>query len=473
MNYFIFLIFLISLFSNCFNFELSQERIKKLDEIINSHMKLAKLKTVGFIITNSNDTIYQNIYGEIDKVTTKSPFILGSVSKSFTALAFLHLNISLNQTIDKYDLKDYIKEEDAKDITISELLNHSSGLDSFSSNRLYKKGYFNYSNYGFALLGKIIEKESKKKYEDYMSETIFNPLKMVNTHASYHPDIIDSYDFFLGFRTKYRSIESEIGDGFYIPAGFISSSIEDMGNYLRFYLNKSDECQKYVKQMTEGNLSIEYNLNYGMGLVIQKKNGQIIYNHDGATNSFLSKLFIYPELDIGFFIVTNTRDSLCSRPSQDFFKEIENYLIYDSIDGLDNSSFFFNHFTYNIIFLFIISIPLTYLIITIIRKIKLKKYSWFIGTKGKIIFGFDLFILIIAPIIFIIIFYTVNPTIKMVIDMVKDLKFIIFAPSSILFFIFIIKLGYFFVYNKFFEKYDLSNKNNENMDDLDYINVDE
>ena len=139
MNYFIFLIFLISLFSNCFNFELSQERIKKLDEIINSHMKLAKLKTVGFIITNSDDTIYQNIYGEIDKVTTKSPFILGSVSKSFTALAFLHLNISLNQTIDKYDLKDYIKEEDAKDITISELLNHSSGLDSFSSNRLYKK----------------------------------------------------------------------------------------------------------------------------------------------------------------------------------------------------------------------------------------------------------------------------------------------------------------------------------------------
>jgi len=85
----------------------------------------------------------------------------------------------------------------------------------------------------------------------------------------------------------------------------------------------------------------------------------------------------------------------------------------------------------------------------------------------------DLFILIIAPIIFIIIFYTVNPTIKMVIDMIKDLKFIIFAPSSILFFIFIIKLGYFFAYNKFFEKYNLSNKNIENMDDLDYINVNE
>ena len=472
MNYFIFLIFLISLFINSINYELSQDRIKKLDEIINSLMKLAKLKTVGFIITNSTNTIYQNIYGEIDKVTTKSPFILGSVSKSFTALGLLNLNISLNQTLNKYDLNDYINEKDAKDITISELLNHSSGLDSFSSHRIYNKGYFNYSNYGFALLGKIIEKESNKKYEDYMSETIFKPLKMINTHASYHPDIIDSYDFFLGFRTKYRNIESEIGDGFYVPAGFISSSVEDMGNYLRFYLNKSEENQKYVKQMTETNFSVGYNLNYGMGMIIQKKNGQTIYHHNGDTNSFSSKLVIYPELDIGFFIVTNTRDSLCLGPREEFFEAIENYLILDSFDGFDNSSFFFNHFTYDIIFLFIIAIPLTYLIITIIRKIKLKKYSWFIGIKGKIIFGFDLFILVIAPIVFIIIFYTVNPTIKMAIDMIRDLKFIIFAPSSILFFIFLIKLGYFFAYNKLFNKYDLSNGNIENTD-LDYIGVEE
>ena len=472
MNYFIFLIFLISLFINSINYELSLDRIKKLDEIINYLMKQAKLKTVGFIITNSNNTIYQNIYGDIDKVTTKSPFILGSVSKSFTALGLLNLNISLNQTLNNYDLNDYINEKDAKDITISELLNHSSGLDSFSSHCIYNKGYFNYSNYGFALLGKIIEKESNKKYEDYMSETIFKPLKMINTHASYHRDIIDSYDFFLGFRTKYRNIESEIGDGFYVPAGYISSSVEDMGNYLRFYLNKSEENQKYVKQMTEGNFSVGYNINYGMGMVIQKKNGQTIYHHDGSTSSFLSKLVIYPELDIGFFIVTNTRDSLCLGPSEEFFKAIENYLIYDSFDGFDNSSFFFNHFTYDIIFLFIISIPLSYLIITIIRKIKLKKYSWFIGIKGKIIFGFDLFILVIAPIVFIIIFYTVNPTIKIAIDMIRDLKFIIFAPSSILFFIFLIKLGYFFAYNKLFNKYDLNKRNIENMD-LDYIGVEE
>ena len=60
----------------------------------------------------------------------------------------------------------------------------------------------------------------------------------------------------------------------------------------------------------------------------------------------------------------------------------------------------------------------------------------------------------------------------MAIDMIRDLKFIIFAPSSILFFIFLIKLGYFFTYNKLFNKYDLSNRNIDNMD-LDYIGVEE
>ena len=367
----------LSLFINIFGYELSSNRIKILDSTINSLMDLAKLKTVGLIITNSNKTIYQNIYGETDKINTKSIFALGSVSKSFTALALLHLNISLDKTLDKFDLKDYINEEDSKEITVSELLNHSSGLDSFSSRRISKRGNFSYSNYGYALLGKIIEKESKKSYHEYLNETIFKPLNMINSYAKYHSDIIDSYDFLLGIRTKYPNLKTEIGNGFYIPAGYISSSIEDMGNYLRFYLNKSEENQKYFKKMTNNNLPISYNINYGMGMIIEKKNGKIKYYHEGIITSFLSRLVIYPELDVGIFIVTNTRDSICPGLGTEFFNNIENFLIFDSLNAIDNSSFFYYHFTYDILFLFIITPPLIYLIITVYRKIKARKYFWF------------------------------------------------------------------------------------------------
>ena len=271
MNFSAFILILISLFLYNFANDIIYERIPFLDKLIESNMKLAKLKTVGIIIVNKTSPIFKKVYGETDKVSLTSPFILGSVSKSFTALGILKLKINLDQTLDKFDLKEYIDENDAKYITISELLNHTSGLDSMTRKITGKRGTFAYSNYGFALLGKIIEKVSKKTYHNYMKETIFEKLNMKNSYAEYNNEIIDSYDNFFGADSKY-DIKYEIGDGFFVPAGFISSSVEDMGNYLRFYLNKSEENQKYVKQMTETNFSVGYNLNYGMGMIIQKKN---------------------------------------------------------------------------------------------------------------------------------------------------------------------------------------------------------
>ena len=128
------------------------------------------------------------------------------------------------------------------------------------------------------------------------------------------------------------------------------------------------------------------------------------------------------------------------------------------------------HFTYDIIFLFIISIPLTYLIITIKRKIKKKKYTWFKGIKGKIIFGIELFILIIAPLIIIIILYTADSYISYALNNVRDAKFTLFMPCSILFLTFIIKLIYVFIFDKYLKsKEDISNKG-EPLYNIDYEN---
>ena len=144
-------------------YDLDDKKKRQLENLINKEMKLANMHTLGIVITNKTDTLYQNIFGESDAANTKTPFVIGSVSKSFTALATLKLNISLNNTLDKYDLGDYLDEDLLKDITVGELLNHTSGLDSFSPKRVTQRGTYSYSNYGFALLGKIIEKESKKE----------------------------------------------------------------------------------------------------------------------------------------------------------------------------------------------------------------------------------------------------------------------------------------------------------------------
>ena len=115
-----------------------------------------------------------------------------------------------------------------------------------------------------------------------------------------------------------------------------------------------------------------------------------------------------------------------------------------------------------------------YLIFTLKRKIKTRKYFWFKGIKGKIYFGIDVFILVIAPIIIIIIFYTADQNLKKRIEMTRDYQFIIFTTSSILFLTFVIKLGYIFFYNWLLSKYNLGGSNEKIEDlDIDFFNLEQ
>ena len=360
MSFLRLIIILFSLFNIILNYYLSDKRKESLEKLIVDQMNLARLKTFGIIICDSTQPIYKKIFGETDSINEKSPFILGSVSKSFTALALLRAGIPLNKTVDKFGLDDYIDKDYAKQITVKNLVSHTSGINTWNSKKIEDVGNFHYSNYGFGLLGKIIEKESNLNYNDFIKEKIFKPLDMVNSHAKYNSDIVHSYDNFFGFPVKFGGIESEIGDGFYVPAGFISSSIDDMGKYIQFYLK--EENKEEVAKLTEEIAEMDYNLYYGMGISIWKKYNQTLYEHDGETRSFLSDFFIYPELDLGFFLVTNTRDYFCQQPFYDFVNSIEAFLIGDTFVWINDSAFFYTHFAIDLAIIIGLAIPLIYLV---------------------------------------------------------------------------------------------------------------
>ena len=426
-------------------FTLDKINQTELENVIKVQMKRARMPTLGIIITNKNKTLYQNIFGKNIKANMQTPFIIGSVSKSFTALAILKSNVSLNDTLDKYDLKDYIKKELAKNITLSELLNHTSGLNAFSSDRSSERGKFSYSNYGFSLLGKVIEKKNGMKYSEFLDKNIFKPLNMVNTKAEYSESIIESYYFVFNSKTKNTNLKSEMTgkNTFQIPAGYISSSIEDMGNYLRFFLDEKNA--EYISNMTicSVNTSKKNNEYYGMGMHIVKRNDYIIYHHSGSTPSFTSQLSIYPKLDLGIFMVTNINDLLSPIPFSQFYSAIQNYLIYGVYDDVDIEISFFRHFFFNVFCLLFMTIPIVYLVITIVRKCKRKKYTWFINIKGKIIFGVEVFILFILP---IVIFFGFRK--KVMFLFVKDFVFTVNTICITLWLNLIIKIVYIILYNK-------------------------
>ena len=146
-------------------------------------------------------------------VTTETVFEIGSVSKQITAAAVMLLvedgKINLDEKISKYLPN---TPEAWKDVSVRNLLTHTSGVKSYTSlggfelSKRYKVSDFikelspqpldfapgsayKYSNSGYSLLGYIIESASGKSYWEFLQTRIFNPLKM-NSTANRDPQFI-------------------------------------------------------------------------------------------------------------------------------------------------------------------------------------------------------------------------------------------------------------------------------------------
>ncbi|WP_430401618.1 serine hydrolase [Fluviicola sp.] len=167
------------------------------------------------LVTKNGSVLLKKAYGFADcewniKNTIDTKFQLASVTKQFTAAAILLLvergKLSLNDHLSKF-FPDYPK---ADSVTIHMLLSHSSGLalgfkeialSTISVDSAYseiKKIPYEfspgtksaYSNIGYYLLGKIIEKVSGEKYAVFLSENIFEKVGMKNTGVSNTDSII-------------------------------------------------------------------------------------------------------------------------------------------------------------------------------------------------------------------------------------------------------------------------------------------
>jgi CubicO group peptidase (beta-lactamase class C family) len=165
------------------------------------------------LIAKDGRPILSSAYGLADREhhvanTTDTQFRFGSMGKMFTAVAIMQLNqagrLDLKAPIGTY-LKDYPNQDIAQKVTVENLLTHTGGTGDifgpdFVAHRLTlrdPKDYVDlygvraplfppgsrqaYSNYGFMLLGRIVEMASGQSYDDYIAQHIFAPAHMTST----------------------------------------------------------------------------------------------------------------------------------------------------------------------------------------------------------------------------------------------------------------------------------------------------
>ncbi|AZA80962.1 serine hydrolase [Chryseobacterium lactis] len=251
------------------------------------------------------------------KIDSNTIFAIGSVSKQFTAaLVLLQMEQGKLNVTDK--ASKYLKEfqnKEYENITIHQLLNHTSGLNLLGGKLMFKSGSdFFYSNDGFNALGKIVEKVSGESYDQNVEKL----LKKAGMTSSSTGDIFKGNNFasaYLGNGTKAEEVPNmpkrlggkEIGT----PAGGILSTIRDLHTWNNALYGgkilKPETLKMFMAKSAERRHAIFGKMGYAYGIMLNigKPNS---YFHSGYIKGSPSLNIYYPDTKTSVIILSNIAD---------------------------------------------------------------------------------------------------------------------------------------------------------------------
>ncbi len=327
-----------------------QDRIMKIDSLL-TDMHANNTLNGNILIAEKGNVIYKKSFGFANEATKQklnenSIFELASCSKQFTAMAIMMLKekgkLNLEDPISKFipELANY------KNITVRNLLNHTSGLPDYMElmDSLYDKSKiatnkdiivlfnqvkpkvlfdpnvkYEYSNTGYAFLASIIEKASGQTYGDFLKSHIFKPLKMTNSFVytrRFAPKKIDNYAFGYIYSDSLKKYElpdslTETSmviwlDGI-VGDGCVNSTVNDLLKWDRaLYSNQliSNEGMNELFQVATLNDKSKTNYGFGWGIEENPDFGKIT-SHSGGWPGYVTYIDRHISNDKTIIILQN------------------------------------------------------------------------------------------------------------------------------------------------------------------------
>ena len=313
--------------------EKTASRNALIDSTINSFQKklltqqidsvFSKYNFNGSVAVIKNDEIlyqkekgYQDFKNKI-KLDSNSVFAIASISKQFTAvLILLQEDLGKLNTDDKVlkYLPDF-QTNQLKNISIKQLLNHTSGISDFGDGLVSKTGQaFNYSNKGFRLLGEIVEKVSGKSYDENLKE-LFQKVGMKNSFTANSYQGKNLASAFVGNSKNFTEVENMpkrlAAESISVPAGGILSTVNDLHRWnTALYegrILKPESLKKLVEKSADRDHPILGKMEYGFGLMMNVGK-PLAYFHTGYVKGAPSLLIYYPESQTSVVILSNIAD---------------------------------------------------------------------------------------------------------------------------------------------------------------------
>jgi len=310
------------------------------DAIVEAALKNGKYPGIAVIIARYGKPVYEKGFGVADletaeAVSAQTVFPIGSVSKSFTALAAAQLVAAGKIDLDA-SIADYFDDlpEGWNAIKVRNLMNHTSGIFDYTNDPAIQadpgKEYdfaqmrefwervplafapgsqWSYSNSGYYLLGKIIEKASGLSYADYLEKNIFKPFGLKNT---YYPQTKEGKPGAKGYEiVKGEQKPAPVwSPSLPFAAGALLSTVGDLAKYAEA-VHHSGKASKAIRNIiyTKDIISGQQ-ISYSLGaLNIQEIDGRLQYAHIGSIWGYTSYFAYYPKENVTISILTNGDDS--------------------------------------------------------------------------------------------------------------------------------------------------------------------
>ena len=262
--------------------------------------------------------------------TPDTKFRLGSITKQFTATAVLQLveqgKLSLEDSVAKYVPE---APEAWRPITIHHLLNHTSGIPSYTDlpsfatpalrrvplkpldivllskdkPLLFQPGEgYRYNNTGYVLLGHIVETVSGMKYDEYLQEHVFKPLDMTDTGYDWTRPVLKKRASGYGYnRDRKRYTNADFLD-MSLPhaAGSLYSTVRDLYKW-----HQAVSAGKLLSKQSLEKMFAPGRNNYAYGWAVEKTPTGTWIGHGGGIFGFSTVIFRSADRDAVVIVLSN------------------------------------------------------------------------------------------------------------------------------------------------------------------------
>jgi D-alanyl-D-alanine carboxypeptidase len=284
------------------------------------------------LVARDGKVLLQGAWGRADRTagTANTPatrFRIGSMNKMFTAVATLQLveahKLALDDPIGNH-LPNYPNKQMATNVTVRHLLTHTGGTGdifgpTFDQHRLqlrehrdYLKMYgsrgltqepgarFEYSNYGFVLLGALIEQVSGMSYYDYVDEHVLRPAGMTSTGSL--PESTHVPDRAVGYMRASRTGGAWMPNTDTLPwrGTAAGGGYSTVGDLLRFA--QALRAGRLISKATLAEATRPHQQQYGYGFGVQGEGRLRSYGHGGGAPGMNGELRVFPRL--GYVVVS-------------------------------------------------------------------------------------------------------------------------------------------------------------------------